>query len=122
MVVRDNRNLGTLSFEFLELKETLNIYWELKDGELEKGRKWLVIVSFAPDYSVPKKAQEIIFKTLRENGKPEPSIKLLFFPYAGFNLPCVLYDVLELQDCGAITIANIGSNTSKLTTNRPFQS
>ncbi len=99
--MNDERRTGELEFAGTDVIENVLVYWELKSGELAQGKTWIAYASFSPDYVVPHSAQTLIFKALSD-----PSITIKLQTDDGAVFGCVVYDILDLSDCGYIQIAS----------------
>ena len=86
------------------------MYWELRSGEMVEGKTWIASVSFSPDWAVPEQASTTVFAALAD---PEAKVRLEIDQRV--TISCVVYDILELVDCGAILVASPDLGSAKIT-------
>jgi len=99
--MKSQRRPGLLWFKGPDLVEHLQAYWELRSGKLAEGKTWIASVSFSPDWVVPEKARTLVFTALAD-----PEVKVRLGIDRQTTVSCVVYDILELVDCGAILVAS----------------
>lgn len=98
--MEDKRKLGRLLLEAPGLQQSLDIYWQLTSGELARGSSWIAAVSFSKDYSLPQRATSFVYQV---HHTPNTCLML---DTGGFLLECVIYEILEMVDCGVMEIAD----------------
>ena len=96
-------NKGKLFFKGADFEEQMNVYWELKSGELIEGQTWEAFVWFSKDYFVPERAEELVFKALADDSM---EIKLTVQGQDDTALSCVIADILELNESGYVDISS----------------
>lgn len=108
--MEDKRAPGQLQLEGPGLQERLDIYWQVTSGELTPDGSWIAAVSFSQDFSIPTRASSFVSRAIHT---PEARLML----YTGNSLlACVIYEILEMMECGVTEIADPSLGALKLET------